>query len=60
MQDGEGGERVKFLSSLAKQRNIAQLFLSYFYIGALFKKKKKKEKAENLSERYKGKKLAIF
>lgn len=47
-------EGEKFLSSLARQRNIAQLlsptitkilsFSFLFYIGTLFKKKKKKER----------------
>lgn len=42
MQDGEKGGREgeKFLSSLAKQRNIAQLFLSYFILVPSLRKKK--------------------
>ena len=54
-----GREGEKFLSSLARQRNIAQLFLSYF-ISVPSLRKKKRKRLKNLSERYKGKQLWPF
>lgn len=55
-----GREGEKFLSSLARQRNMAQLFLSYFILVSSLRKKKKRKRLKNLSGRYKGKKLWPF